>query len=352
MSNPTYFQWLAGSTQSKWNNDSALLEDVQHAEKNGAIGCTTNPPLSYEALTTETEVYGPGLAALSQDLPEDDWAFEAMGLVVKRLAKHFLPLHEQKGGFFGCVRAQVAPNQRDDAQAMLAKGKQIASWGKNVMVKIPVTEAGVWVLEELAALGIPTNPTVTTSVSQMMAANEAFERGVERAKKAGIKPAWSTVAVVMGRIQDYMALLNEERSLGLSTSDLEWAALAVIKRSTEIYAERGYTSVLQPAAFRCVMQVEQISGGDYCSTIHPKIQKMVYDADAEGKIRREILYDAPADKAAVDRVLKALPEFGLAYEPGALKTADFSSFGVTKFTLDGFDVSGWQKLVALKSSYK
>ena len=79
---------------------------------------------------------------------------------------------------------------------MLAMGKTIASFGKNVMVKIPGTKAGVWVLEELAALGIPTNPTVCVSLPQVIATAEAYARGCERAVKAGLKPAESTTALV------------------------------------------------------------------------------------------------------------------------------------------------------------
>lgn len=347
MEGKNYFEWLTEETKSKWNNDSALLPDVERAQEMGAIGCTTNPPLSYEALTTEKEYYTQKLANISREQSRDDFAFHAMELVVRRLSSHFLPLHKEKGGFYGCVRAQVAPNLRADAQAMLAKGKEISSWGENVMVKIPGTKAGIWVLEELAALGIPTNPTVVTTVAQAVAAAEAYERGYTRAVAAGITPAWSTAAVVMGRLQDYLVSLNEERKLGIALADLEWAALAVIKRTDKIFREKEYKTVLQPAAFRCIMQVEQISGGNFCSTIHPKIQKAVLEADAKGAIKREILVDAPVDEDAVKRVADAIPEFILAYDPDALTIDEFDQYGANVMTLDGFDVTGWQKLVTL-----
>ncbi|MFV0351270.1 MAG: transaldolase family protein [Oscillospiraceae bacterium] len=347
MAGKNYFEWLTEETASHWNNDSALLKDVEKAQTMGAIGCTTNPPLSYEALTTEKEYYDEKLAQVSRANGKEDFAFHAMELVVRRLSKHFLPLHKEKGGFYGCVRAQVAPNLRADAEGMLAKGKEISTWGENVMVKIPGTKAGIWVLEELAALGIPTNPTVVTTVAQAVAAAEAYEKGAARAKAAGITPAWSTAAVVMGRLQDYLVALNKERNLGLQLEDLEWAALAVVKRADKIFREKGYKTVLQPAAFRCAMQVEQISGGNFCSTIHPKIQKAVLEADAAGNMRREVLVDAPVNEEAVERVAKAIPEFVLAYDPAALSIDEFDLYGANVMTLDGFDVSGWQKLVTL-----
>jgi len=347
MHTQNYFSWLTSETVSKWTNDSGILAQNIAATKIGAVGCTTNPPLSFEALTTDTALYAEGLAKIDKNLPDDEFATEAMGLVIRQLSTHYLPMHKEKGTYHGCVRAQVRPSLRNDAEGMLKAAKLFSSWGENVMVKIPVTEAGIWVLEELAALGIPTNPTVTTSVSQAVAAAEAYERGIVRAKAAGITPAWTTEAIVMGRLQDYLAQLNEERSAGLATTDLEWACIAFVKRTREIFKKKGYASVMQPAAFRSALQVEQISGAEFCSTIHPKVQQMVEEADAAGTLKREALIDAPVDKAAVDRVCLAFPEFVAAYEPDAIAVKDFATSGPTQMTLDGFD-QGWQKIFTLK----
>ena len=343
-----YFSWLAENTDTKWTNDSAILSQVKHAETLGAIGGTTNPPLSYEALTTDTEFYEDDLEKISRDCTDNEFALQAMGLVVRKMADYWFALHKEKGGLYGKVRAQVGPPLRDDAEGMLEMGKTMAAWGENIMVKIPVTEAGVWVLEELASLGIATNPTVTTSISQMIAVAEAYERGAARAEKSGLKPAVTTIAIVMGRVQDYLEVLKKERGIDITTEDLEWAALALVKRSLEIVKAKNYKSILQPAAFRSVLHVEQISGAPFCSTIHPKVQKMVEEADASGLIKHEVLIDAPLDQAAVDRVSAAFPEFVLAYEPEAIKPSDFSTFGACKMTLDSFNDSGWQKIIALR----
>lgn len=346
----SYLSWLAENTDSNWTNDSGLIAQVEAAVANGAVGATTNPPLSHEALVTDTALYGDKLRGLDKSLPDDEYALQAMSLVVARLAGYFADMHEERGAQYGCVRAQVAPNLRFDAEGMLATGKRLGAIAGNVMVKIPGTKAGVWVLEELAALGIPTNPTVITTVSQAVAVAEAYERGRKRAIAAGLTPGWSTCAVVMGRAQDYFAVLNQERKLGLSTLDLEWAALAVFKRSYQIYRKNGYNSLLMGAAFRSPMHVEQISGGPFFSTIHPKIQAAVAEADAAGGMRRELFADAPVDGSAVNRVLNALPEFRYSLEPGALRPEEFDTFGSVVMTLDAFDVTGWQKLVALKRS--
>ncbi|MDR0450720.1 MAG: transaldolase family protein [Treponema sp.] len=343
----TYLSWMAAETNTRWNNDSAIDAQAEAAMAQGAIGLTINPPLSYEALTTDGSFYEGRLARIDRDLPDDEYAFQALCLVAARFSKKFMPLHQARGGIYGCVRAQVAPNLRADAKGMLDYGERLAAIGGNIMVKIPGSAAGIWALEELAARGIPTNPTVVVTVSQAVAAAEAFERGRERALKAGMPEPWSSCAVVMGRLQDYLSALNQERNLGLPAEDLERAVLAVVKRVYRIFKERGYRSWVMPAAFRTPLQVEQLAGGEFCETIHPKIQEALAEADKAGRLRRQVFADAPVDEDALKRVSAKIPEFAPAYEPQGLKAEQFDRYGALVMTLDGFD-QGWRKLAGLK----
>jgi len=311
----TFLQWMTENTQTRWCNDSALPADYGDAVRYGAIGCTTNPPLTYEAISTHPERYGAMVAEIKQRIPlAADRVVEYLGVVVRDVALAFSGIYRESGGKVGFVRSQVEPKRSADAQAMLEMGKRIASFGENVMVKIPGTKAGIWVLEELAALGIPTNPTVCVSVSQVIATAQAYERGCARAAKAGIARAQSTSALVVGRLQDYLAVLNEERGKPLAQAELDTAALAVMKRAGALFAERGYAQRLMPAAFRSPAQVTELVGGDFHMTIHPKIQDLLIDAERSGRLRHEQAIDRPVDERVVDKVAKALPEFRAAYE--------------------------------------
>lgn len=343
-----YLSWMAQNTDSKWCNDSAMEADIKIALNNGAVGCTSNPPLTFQALTETPEIYSEAVARIPDRVTGDDRVVELIGIVVRHISKMLFGIYQNTGGEHGYIRTQVKPKDSADADQMLKNGKIFASWGKNVMVKIPGTAAGIWVLEELAALGIPTNPTVCVSVAQIVAAAEAYERGIKRATAAGIKPAPSTAAIVMGRLQDYLTKVNEERNTGLTKYDLECAALAVAKKSYQVCVDRGYKTVLMPAAFRSARQVAQMVGGKVVMTIHPRIQAEIIKAEEEGLIQREIAIDQPVDPEAVMRVSKALPEFKLAYDPEGLSVKDFDTFGATVMTLDGFDVTGWQKLLTFK----
>jgi transaldolase len=339
-----YLKWMAANTETDWCNDSAMMDDIDNALKNGASGCTSNPPLSFQVLTSTPEVFIEEFGRLPRGISGDGKAVELIGIVVRTIAKKLEPLFHESNETRGFIRAQVQPGLSADAMAMFESGKKFASWGRNIKVKIPGTAAGMWVLEELAALGIPTNPTVCVSIPQMVSAAEAYERGIKRAVKAGIKPAHSTSAFVMGRLQDYLTQLNEQRGTGLTTYELECAVLAAAKRCYAIFNERGYSQMIMPAAFRCARQVTELSGSATEMTIHPMIQELIRVADAKGEIEYKVAIGNPVDPDAVEKVIRTLPEFAMSYEPDGIRVVDFDSFGATAMTLDNFDKFGWQML--------
>ena len=343
----SYLKWMSENSKTQWCNDSARLADLSDALESGAIGCTTNPPLSFDTLTATPADFKEEYAKIDPEARGNDRVVEMIGVVIRTIGAYLESKGPWKGEQHGFVRAQVQPALGGDGEAMLAMGKKFASWRKNIMVKIPCTTAGVWTLEELAALGIPTTPTVCLTVSQFIAVGEAHERGRARAQKAGITPAPSTAALVMGRLQDYLTRLNETRGCGLTFHDLESAALAVTKRCYEVNVEKKFSQRLMPAAFRSARQVEQMIGSDVVMTIHPKVQQSILTAEAAGEIERAIFIDKPVDPKALDRVRKALPEFDQAYEPDGIPVSEFDFHGGTVMTLQGFDVTGWQKLLTL-----
>ncbi len=342
-----YLNWMSTNTRTKWCNDSALSATLDDAMADGAIGCTTNPPLAYEAVSNESAIYRSDIEKASALPAGDERAVELTSAVVRRVASRLRGLHDRSDGACGYVRVQVKPLDSADERAMYTMAIRFSSLGDNVMVKIPATHAGIAVLEELAAQGIPTNPTVCVSIAQVLAAAEANERGVRRAVAAGLAPAPSTAALVMGRLQDYLAHLNRERNAGVAADDLAMAVLAVTKRCHGIMAERGYRQLLMPAAFRTPWQVSELAGANVHMTIHPKIQSAIAKADAEGRIRRKEGIDNPVDMDAVARVARALPEFARAFDPDGLTTREFDAFGATAMTLDGFNETGWKRLSSL-----
>jgi transaldolase len=83
----------------------------------------------------------------------------------------------------------------DDHQGMIAQGLEIASWGKNIYVKIPVVntkgESTAKVIKELSQKGIKLNVTAIFTVEQVQEVVSNLQSGVP-----------SIVSVFAGRIAD------------------------------------------------------------------------------------------------------------------------------------------------------
>ena len=347
MSENTYLKWLAENTDTRWCNDNGLRGDNIAARDNGAVGCTTNPSLSFEALTTDADRFKARMEEIRSKFSGREKVVEYLRMFIPDIAREFLPIYESSGGKTGYVRSQVEPELCGDAAAMLTMAKTMAGFGKNIMVKIPGTKAGIQVIEELSALGIPTTPTVCMSVSQLVATAQAYDRGCARAKKAGIPVPACTSAFIIGRLQEYLASLNTERGNPVSIEDLETAVLAAVKRTYRIFQKEGYSQIIMPAGFRCLSQFSELTGAAMEMTISPKLQSQISQADKNGDIKREKRIDAPVDEAVIDRVSKAIPEFRKAYEPDGMSIEEFDSFGGVINMLEAFNATGWQKMLAL-----
>jgi len=112
--------------------DTANLDEIRQAAAMGVLdGVTTNPTL-----------------AAKEKKP-----FKQMILEICEVVKN------------GVVNAEVVST---DVAGMLREGREIATWHKNVIVKIPMTPAGIQACHTLAGEGIRTNVTLVFSPSQAL----------------------------------------------------------------------------------------------------------------------------------------------------------------------------------------
>lgn len=112
--------------------DTANLDEIRKAAKLGIIsGVTTNPSL----------VAREGRS----DLPE----------VIREIASII----------DGPISAEVLSQ---DAEGMVREARELSSWSPNVVVKIPVTEAGIEAISRLSREGIKCNLTLCFSLSQAL----------------------------------------------------------------------------------------------------------------------------------------------------------------------------------------
>ncbi|MEO1954481.1 MAG: transaldolase [Campylobacterales bacterium] len=147
---------------------------------NGGIinGATSNPAIFKNAILN-SPAYKTQLASLDGLSAKEK--YEAVAIFDIQKASDILnPLFEK--GDDGYVSIEVDPFLCDDADATIAEGKRLFKTidRKNVMIKVPATEAGYKAMEELVSCGIPVNATLIFKKSQAISCAEAFKRGVER----------------------------------------------------------------------------------------------------------------------------------------------------------------------------
>ncbi|MGD1074401.1 MAG: transaldolase family protein [Bryobacteraceae bacterium] len=123
-------------------------------------GCTTNPPLSLEAVKSDPEFWNARideLIAKNPRITSKELFWEAYKLVVKKGAEMFRPMNQASGGRFGWVSGQLDPRLFTEKEAMYRQADELAALQPNVMVKVPASGEGVDVVRHLTSKGISTN---------------------------------------------------------------------------------------------------------------------------------------------------------------------------------------------------
>jgi transaldolase len=264
-----------------------------------------------------------------------------MQAVITHTAAKLEPHYRASGGETGYVCAQVNPARAGDRETMLAMARRYHAWTPNIAVKLPVTAAGLDVLEECVAEGITITATMSFTVPQVVTVAERHRRGAARAHTNDIVPGHCFAVIMIGRLDDYLRDVAWDNRVSVSESDIRQAGLAVSKRALNIFQAEGYEAVLLVAALRGIYHMTELAGGELIMSIHPRYQQLLL---APG-VPREERIDRPVDPLAIER-LERMPEFVRAYEPDGMSAQEFISFGATQRTLSQFYEVGWAMLEA------
>ncbi len=194
-------QQLHDSGQSLWldNITRTMLDDgtlERYIAELSVTGLTSNPTIFDQAIS-KGHAYDEQIAeCIAEGASTQDAFFELAIADLRRAAKLLEPAHERTDHLDGWVSLEVSPVLADDADATIRQAAELhASAGcKNLLIKIPGTQAGLAAIEETIYAGIPVNVTLLFSREQYLAAAGAYMRGVERRIEAGLNPAVRSVA--------------------------------------------------------------------------------------------------------------------------------------------------------------
>jgi transaldolase len=193
----------------------------------------------------------------------------------------------------------------------------------NMVVKIPVTQAGIQAIEEATFRGVSINATICFTLPQCLAVAEALERGLRRREEAGLDIATMgpVCTIMVGRLDDWLKIVADKQDIMIDPGYLEWAGVAVFKKTYRIFRERGYRVRLLSAAFRNHMHWSEFIGGDVVISPPYKWQLRYNASDVEVTPR----IDKPVDPRIVEALLRNFADFRRAYAEDGLAVDEFDA---------------------------
>ena len=318
-------------------NDSCSEEELTYAIQHGAVGATSNPTIVHSVLKKELHLWRDRIDALIREQhawseSEITWKlFEEMAVYG---AGFLLPIYEEYNGRKGRLSIQTDPALYRNAAALAEQAVHFNALAPNMIVKIPVTRAGVEAIEQVTYRGVSINATVSFSVPQAVAVAEAVERGLDRrlAEGKSIEEMAPVCTIMVGRTDDWMKVLAKREEIDIEPAHLDWAGIACLKKAYEIYRQRGHRTRLLAAAYRHLGHWSEFIGGELIVSLPYEWQLKANASDIEVRERMS----APVDPQIVSEMYEKIPDFRRAYDEDGMTAEEFDSYGATVRTLRGF----------------
>jgi transaldolase len=318
-------------------NDSASIQELTYSIENGAVGATCNPVIVLGVLKKEMSEWKSRIQKLIEELPaatEDEIAWQLVREISIRGAAVLKPIFDAQRGRNGRLSIQTDPRLFRDAQAIVKQAEEFNRLAPNMIVKIPVTQAGIPAIEEATYRGISINATVCFTLPQCVAVAEAVERGLKRREREGkeIASMGPVCTIMVGRLDDWLKVLVEKDNVAIDPGYLEWAGVAVFKKTYQLFRQRGYRILLLSAAFRNHMHWSELIGGEI--VISPPYSWQVRFNASDIEVRPRM--DQPVQPHMVEELSRKFADFRRANSENGLSIKEFDSFGPTRRTLRQF----------------
>ena len=331
-------------------------------------GCTTNPPLAYEAVKSDPDFWNEWIADAIHDNPDLE-ATEIAWLVyeetIRRGAAIMLPIWQASNGRFGYISGQLDPRLFTEIDVMVAAAERLHSLSPNVMIKVPASTEGISVLRILASRGIGTNTTTCFTLPQILASAEATREGVGLKQKGSYflsdtvdLTRWRAVITMMvGRLTEDPALDEQARRKGITLSwqDKHWFGIAVFQRAYRILRDEAFPSKLLACSLRQgpyvagrqrFWDVEYLAG-DVVYTCPPYVLDPLFQLCNDLTFESEALDKVQVPAPVMDKLLQ-IPYVVQAYDPNGMWLEQFNPHPATVATIKSFSkaMNGLEEYVA------
>jgi transaldolase len=318
-------------------NDSCSIEELTSSMDQGALGATCNPVIVLNVLKLEWDKWKSRIPQIIFENPaasEDDIAWKLIEEMSQKAAALLMPVFEREKGKNGRLSIQTDPRLYRDAKKIVEQAVHFSELAPNMIVKIPVTKAGVKAIEEATYRGVSINATVSFTLPQAIAVAEAVERGFNRREKEGkdISTMGPVCTIMVGRLDDWLKIVADKENIIANPEILDWAGVAVMKKAYKIYKERGYRLRLLSAAFRHHRHWSEFIGGDVIISPPWHWQQRFNASD----VTVENHMATPVNPKIIAELENKFVDFRRAYDEKGMTVDEFDKFGATIKTLNQF----------------
>ncbi len=312
-------------------------------------GCTTNPPLSWQAVKADPDFWGGWVDELiqaHQQLEIPDLVWRTYKEVVKRGAELYMPIFRGTNGRFGWISGQLDPRLFTETERMVSDAEELAALSPNVMIKVPASMQGIDVVRTLTSKGISTNTTVCFTLPQILASADAAMEGIKIAEqnKVDLSKWRAVITMMIGRLTEHEVLdvQAERKKIKLSWQDKHWFGIAVFRRAYRILTEGGYASKMLACSMRAgplvagkmrFWDVQKLAGGDIVYTCPPYVLEPLFEIGDDLIFQPEIEKEVPEE--VMEKLLK-IPYCIQAYDPNGLALEQFNDHPATVSTVEAF----------------
>jgi transaldolase len=220
-------------------------------DEDGVTGETSNPSI-FEKAMVESQTYDQSEQALVEQGKTALEIYQIESIQdIQRAADLFRPVYNRLEGKDGYISVEVSPGVAHDSAATLDEARSLwkAAARPNVMIKVPGTEEGLPVIEQLTAEGINVNITLLFGLPRYREVTEAYLRGLETRVNAGqsIQYIASVASFFLSRIDGMLDPQLEviQKSGGEKAEKAKQAhgqvAIASAKVAYEMYREIFYS---------------------------------------------------------------------------------------------------------------
>ncbi len=328
-----------------------ILFDKDQPQDTLFDGVTTNPRLTRKVLDLIPEQTDPIVDQLIKDNPQlSDYelAWEVYKAITEKGAKLFMPSFEKSNFKKGYVSAQVDPRLVTDVREMLRQALVLKKISPNIMVKCPGSREGIYVIELLTSVGVPTNATLVFDIPQVVQVAKAVKRGYERGQQWGVDYSqWrSVITIMIGRFEARKAYAESAKEAGIELTEAlqRWTGVAIAKKAHQILnnPDYGYYSKLLLCSSRVgpkpdeVIHIEKVAGGNMVYTINPEMVSDFMGICDQKDICKQM--DQPVPEAVMEKLLK-IPYFVQGYEQDGMKIQEFIDHPAFQYTVKEFSGS-------------